>query len=1156
MRATLLRAILTASLFAGAASYADNSELTPFRTAGGQFGFVVPAMSSPAGLRIFVDADGPAHGFSASGFDFMAEGASVFRYPEGAADWRWDNEGSVIFAVRGNEMAMVLPNVNAAGTLRWRAEWYDGQWQVTRHVPAQGLIESEAASLPDAPSWLDPKVPSIAELKAFSPITLSRRAVRDYIEGDWTALASVPPLPSVTIPGDKRTAQVALRWTDPRTGKQTDLEPQEAMRDTERIRWSGEAPDGSTWWLVAPQRSADVLDVVAIVRSQAESCFRLSIGVRYPAGDWTWYDDVQFSTPLQKNVRARFDGTSPYGLNQRRSYYPFGVIASTAAVVAAETDGREPRHFQIEADSGESTLWIHYDLAATPKTEHFPGLATVHAQFRASPRLDAHPFRDELRSWFARDPEWTHSRAPVHGLWMPFTDIGSVSNPADFGFAYFEKVGALGADVDAARANGALTLVYTEPWLYWLPLPAAADWNRDAAERRMEQLARTSVGKEREFASAGILGVTRDADLQPRIQFMATPWSTGGRMEVNTDPELPVTSSATVNRAMAEWRFIRESLDDPRTDGIYLDSMSAMETMDYNPAAIAVADFPLTFVQADLKPGIAMPISAVEFTAALAGYLHAHGKYLMGNFPMWKFPFFMPYIDIPGEETTWYSGKRYVPLSERERNYRRAMSGAKPFGFLQATHFSDLSPADMEKYFRDCLAQGFLPSFFSHDGANDPYWVDAKLYERDRPLFRHYMPLIIRLSAAGWQPVPGAVASDERILVEQFGVATNDAIWLTLRNTSGASAVNTVTLREELKGRVLYDIQTGRVLSPGEPLPPVELASSEVRVWLALAPEAVGREATWFRSAADHHPLYEAGSINLASYEREREAGVRAPSPLAAKEGEWTRVKWQVSVAGKHVECERMLFQPPSEILAWSGPGARVVANAGVASLLFSASNRSAHAQTVVLKWGTGAATTAIERAIAPGEAIEESISVEAQGARSRRVIAQWVHNGIVKAEYESYTLFVAPLQHVGMKPGVRVTADSAYSGYTTIPLNDGETESAGLMWNEGAFASAETAEPHWVRYQFSAPKRVSSATAYWNEEGGVLYASRRGEVWGQTEEGTWTLLGSVSEAGTNARTRVAFEPTPVTAIEWRQPPSSGSVARPDILWLVELEVQ
>src|SRR5690606_25562595 len=146
-----------------------------------------------------------------------------------------------------------------------------------------------------------------------------------------------------------------------------------------------------------------------------------------------------------------------------------------------------------------------------------------------TPRTEVHPFRAQLKSWFDRDEAWTRSRVPVHGLWMPFTDIGSVANPSDFGFAFFEKVGPLGADVDAARANDVLTLVYTEPWLYWLPLPNSADWNRAAAERRMDHLARTAVGKEREFASAGVLGATRDVEQQPRIQFLATPWSTGGR---------------------------------------------------------------------------------------------------------------------------------------------------------------------------------------------------------------------------------------------------------------------------------------------------------------------------------------------------------------------------------------------------------------------------------------------------------------------------------------------------------------------------------------------------------------------------------------------------------------------------------------------------
>jgi hypothetical protein len=834
-------------------------------------------------------------------------------------------------------------------------------------------------------------------------------------------------------------------------------------------------------------------------------------------------------------------------------------------VLIAETEGREPRHFEIEASADERVLWIHYDLAATPATRHFPGLAAVRARFRTEPRGDAQPFRAALQAWYKRDPDWWNARVPVHGLWMPFTDIGSVSNPADFAFAFFEKVGPHGADLDNARAVGALNLIYTEPWLYWLPLANTSDWNHAAAIRRMKELARNAVGREREFASAGLLGATRDASMRPRIQFLVKPWNAGARMEVITDPELPVASNASVNRAMAEWRFILESLEDPRVDGIYLDSMCMMETIDYNPSALAVADHPATFVLADLKPGLAMPIQAVEFTAALAGYLRARGRYLMANFPCWRFPFFMPYIDIPGEETTWYTGRQYTPMSERERNYRRAISGAKPFGFLQAAHFADLSPSDVEKYFRDCLALGFLPSFFSHDGANDSYWEDAKLYERDRPLFREYLPLTIRLSESGWQPIPSVSFSAPEVQVEQFGAPASNLYWITLRNTSSRPVTGVLRAQTGSANRVAYDVGGGRVYYSLDAAPEIELEPGEVAVWALLKPDALASAAAWFRAYARHHPQYLAGAVNLASFARMLAQGVKPGEPARVSDdaillktplGDWSRSRWAVPIEDRTSTFERIVFNPRRPPLVLSGPEGRHVAISDPAELLFSASNRSAEVQSVSLSAFGDGLRERFEWTIPPGGSTQAVLRVSSGGARMRRVLTRWESIGLPEREHEVFVIFAPPLDHLATRPGVRIIADSAYSGYTTAPLHDGVVETAGLIWYDAAFASAETADPHWVRVLFPSPVSVSSVTAHWNAEGGVLYSSRRGEVWGLLTNGRYKKLGAFEGAATGATTRVSFAPTTVSAIEWRQPPSSGSAARPDLLWLVELEVR
>jgi len=76
----------------------------------------------------------------------------------------------------------------------------------------------------------------------------------------------------------------------------------------------------------------------------------------------------------------------------------------------------------------------------------------------------------------------------------------------------------------------------------------------------------------------------------------------------------------------------------------------------------------------------------------------------------------------------------------------------------------------------------------------DPYWTSAKKwYERDRPLFKKYIPLLRRLTAAGWQPLTHASCDNSNILVERFGPDAGGAMFLTLLNDTADAQIGTVT---------------------------------------------------------------------------------------------------------------------------------------------------------------------------------------------------------------------------------------------------------------------------------------------------------------------------------------------------------------------------
>jgi hypothetical protein len=62
-----------------------------------------------------------------------------------------------------------------------------------------------------------------------------------------------------------------------------------------------------------------------------------------------------------------------------------------------------------------------------------------------------------------------------------------------------------------------------------------------------------------------------------------------------------------------------------------------------------------------------------------------------------------------------------------------------------------------------------FPGYFSADASTGHYFTRPELYNRDRPLFKKYIPLCKRVAEAGWEPVTGALSDNASVIVERFG---------------------------------------------------------------------------------------------------------------------------------------------------------------------------------------------------------------------------------------------------------------------------------------------------------------------------------------------------------------------------------------------------
>jgi len=236
-----------------------------------------------------------------------------------------------------------------------------------------------------------------------------------------------------------------------------------------------------------------------------------------------------------------------------------------------------------------------------------------------------------------------------------------------------------------------------------------------------------------------------------------------------------------------------DALLKPELDGTYIDSFEMAATMlNYRREHFAQTETPLVF---DAEGRVCQMgiFNTVAFAGELASRMQANNKMMFANSTPHRFPWGAAHLDVMGTETNWAPGGKYTPNADSVMNYRRAICWQRPYLLLLNTVYDDFKPEWVELYFKRCTAYAIFPSFFSHNAADDPYWGRPDLYNRDRPLFKKYIPTIQALNAAGWAPVTHARSSNAAVYVERFGKPGGE-IYLTLFNDSDTTQTTKVSV--------------------------------------------------------------------------------------------------------------------------------------------------------------------------------------------------------------------------------------------------------------------------------------------------------------------------------------------------------------------------
>jgi len=496
-------------------------------------------------------------------------------------------------------------------------------------------------------------------------------------------------------------------------------------------------------------------------------------------------DDCLWLHGPRRSIRAEDDreylNTSSFavGANGRLSRYPFGAVTAGGRGVALGIDMARPAFFRVGYNAGTKELYIAYDVGLTAEK---PTARLAFCRFEFEPQWG---FRSALARYYRLFEGHFRRRVKRQGLWMPFAKISKVKGWEDFGFVFKEGTNEIKWDDE----HGVTTFRYTEPMTWWMPMSKSIPRTLEAALAEARRLA-NEQGDVR--ARAFFSSAYHDRAGRFCARLLDQPWCDGAVWSINSAPGVPGEITDFKNKWNAE---LRNRLYGPNRsadlDGEYIDSSEGYVTdeLNFRREHFASARTPLTFSLDGHKCAIFRGLIAFEYVQGIERDVHAMGKLMMANSTPSRLCWLAPLLDVMGTETNWNPGGKWRPMSDAELLYRRAMCKAKPYCFLMNTEFETFSHELVEKYMKRALAYGMFPGFFSHNASQGHYFTRPELYERDRELFKKYVPLCRLVAEAGWEPITAAHSSDPRVYIERFGQR-----YLTVFNDSTQPKTVTITI--------------------------------------------------------------------------------------------------------------------------------------------------------------------------------------------------------------------------------------------------------------------------------------------------------------------------------------------------------------------------
>ena len=509
------------------------------------------------------------------------------------------------------------------------------------------------------------------------------------------------------------------------------------------------------------------------------------------ARKWVWHDDIVRSSPTIPGTE--YKNAQSWPATGMSSAYPFCSLTAEDIGLSLAVPMDCPRVCRFVYNSSINALFVAFDLGLAKDTRNFPSRADF--RFSIYQHAPEWGFRAAAQKYHERYPQSFQQRLKRGGIWMAFADISKVRDFEDFGFAY-DEISATPAKFD--NEHDIATFSYVEPMTYHLGMDrkyprtyegvmqalAADEASGKPYQVEMAQIARRCGA----FTKAGKLDLIMENE----------SWCDGAVFTLNPDPNIAEDAACPVNKGhlgytkgWADKNLLKK--DKGSIDGIYVDSMPNWgEVRNWRREHWATVGVPLTFDPETKQPVLLQIFSTWEYSKWIADDVHARGGVMHGNGgTLW--PYFPGLLEITGQETGGVLGDAAMAQA-------RTLLRNKPYSPLMNTRFDSLGQDVVVDYFNKSLLYGIFPSFFNGSYMKDGKWVtvhyfeNPTFYERDRPLFRQYIPILRRMFAAGWEPITYARSASGDIRIERYGSGDRGEVLFAVYNGGKAPVTTDLVL--------------------------------------------------------------------------------------------------------------------------------------------------------------------------------------------------------------------------------------------------------------------------------------------------------------------------------------------------------------------------